>query len=68
MSVSSGVMEIFGRQDFSMSFSVWGEAVLVVCIDYILIDSSRGSSVHLLISILQFEKFSDIVWGWEHPS
>ena len=49
--VSSGVMEIFGGQDFT-SFSVWGETVPVVYIDCILIDSSRGSSVHLLINFL----------------
>lgn len=42
--VSSGVMEIFGEQDFT-SFSVWGETVPVVYIDGVLIDSSRGSSV-----------------------
>lgn len=49
--VSSGVMEIFGEQDFT-SFSVWGGTVPVVYIDCILIDSSRGSSVYLLISSL----------------
>lgn len=50
--VSSGVMKVFGGQDFSMLFSVWGETVPVVSIDCILTDSSRGSSVHLLISFL----------------
>lgn len=52
MVVSSGVMEIYVGQDFGMSFSVWGETVPEVFIDCILIDISRGSSVHLLISRL----------------
>lgn len=48
MLMSMLMLELFGRQEFS----VWGETVPVVCIDCILIDSSRGSSVHLLISFV----------------
>lgn len=57
MAVSSGVMEILGGQDFHISFSVWRETVPVIFIDYILINSSRDSSVHPLISFVQFGKF-----------
>lgn len=52
MAGSSGVMEIFGGQDFLMPCSVREETVPAVFIDYILINSSRGSYVHLLISFL----------------